>query len=56
MKICGVIYVNETYTDRRINPHLGQLALVVGCVIMTAIILHNGSDIVIRLNLFEVVK
>ena len=42
MNICGKFFVNKSYTDRRINPYLGQLAEMELSVPLTVMLLQNG--------------
>ena len=55
VKICGLLYVNYTYTDGHIRRHLGLLAEMVVYVTMTVMIHGKVYDAVIRLNLIKFV-
>ena len=56
MIICGILYVNLTYTNGHMIRHLGVLAEMVLLFSLTVMVLHNGQDAVTRLNIFEAVK
>ena len=56
LKICGILYVKNTYSDRHIRRHLGILAEILLKFSMSVVMLHNGLDTVLRLNLHEAVK
>ena len=56
LKICGILYVIKTCTDRRIKPHQFQLSGMVVYCTLTVMMLHNGYDTVMRLNIFDTVK
>ena len=53
MNICGMIYVNSTYTDGHMIRNLRILAEMVLLFSLTVMVLHNGQDAVTRLNIFE---
>ena len=56
MKISGLLYVNDIFSECRIKPHLVQLAEIVVLVTMTVMMLNYGYDTEIRLNLLELAK
>ena len=41
MNLCGILYVNKTYTVSRLKPLLGGLAEIVVLVTLSVMMLHN---------------
>ena len=56
MNICGIMNVNLKYMDRHIRRQLGLLDEIILYFSLTVMVLHNGNDTLIRLNLLEAVK
>ena len=42
MNICGILYVNLTYTDRHIRRHFGLMTEIALSFSLMIMMLHNG--------------